>query len=341
MKKLLPILLLSFCACKKVDFQTCDLSPLYLNSPFPIGVAVDNNLLRANPAYRNIVLEQFNSITPENELKFEFIHPEEGTYYWNDADYLADFAQQNNKRMHGHVLVWHNELPGWIYNYTGDWDTMLRDHITAVVGHYKNYIGAWDVVNEAMNDDGTLRNTIWFDHLGSNYIIKAFNAAHSANPAAKLFYNDYNMELNPVKRDAVIRMCIEMRAEGVQVDGIGMQLHINSSYPSLSDIEAAARKISDAGFLVHFSELDVTMNVNNDKTFFSIKDLQDEASRYYSIFNLYKQLNKDRQYGVTIWGVSDADTWIKRAFNKDDIPLLFDNDYNYKPAYCAVKQSLE
>ena len=339
MKWVLALFLLFFLACNKKIDSICDLAPLYQKAPYHIGVAVDVSKLQTNNTYRALVIDQFNSLTPENIFKFEYVHPGENTYDWTDCDYLVNFAKRYGKRLNGHTLVWHSQLPGWIYTFAGNWDDMLHDHITQVVGRYGAAIQAWDVVNEALNEDGTLRNSIWFQRIGTGYIEKAFAYANNANPNALLFYNDYNLESNPVKLDAAIRLCTQMKLQGIRVDGIGMQMHINGDYPTFTAIMSAAKKVADAGFLVHFSELDMSMNQNRDKQSFSAKDLQNQAARYYGVFDIYNQLDASKQYGITFWGVSDADSWI--AQGRNDIPLLFDDQYKFKPAYCACKSSFK
>jgi len=340
MKRLLLCAVLIM-ACQKASFQGCDLLSLYQKAPYPIGVAVDVDKLETVDKYRTIVLQQFNSITAENVFKWASIHPEDGEYDWAPCDYLADFTAKNHKRLHGHTLLWHGSVPDWVNNYKGDFDKLVHDHIAAVVGRYKGRITSWDVVNEGINNDGSLRSTIWSQKLGSDYIAKAFRYAHEADPNALLFYNDYNLELIPAKLNAVLTMCTDLRKSGVQIDGIGVQMHINNNAPSQADIEAAARRIADAGFLVHFSELDISMNEDGHKTSFSSQDLTDQAARYYTVFNIYNQLNKKLQYGITLRGVSDADSWIMSWFRRADIPLLFDEHYQPKPAYCACKSSFK
>ncbi|MBA3827910.1 MAG: endo-1,4-beta-xylanase [Taibaiella sp.] len=313
-------------------YTTCDMTSIYSHTSFPVGVAVDAYKLQTNDQYRNIVIAQFNSLTGENAFKFESVEPAEGQYNWTETDYIADFARQYGKRLHGHTLVWHSQLPDWVPGYTGDWRSMLRDHITQEVGRYKDVIHSWDVVNEAFNEDGTLRSTLWLTHLGTGYIQMAFEDAHAANPQAKLFYNDYNLEWNPQKLDGVLRLLTQLRAAGVQVDGIGMQMHISSSYPDISLAGDAAKKIANTGFLVHFSELDVNMKEPDSRTLLSADEQQQQARRYAAVFTAYSQLSPAQQFGITLWGVSDADSWIVRG-----LPLLFDNNYTSKPAYCACK----
>lgn len=324
-------------ACKKKQETTCTLSPLYETVPYPVGVAIDINKLATNDQYRDLVINQFNTITPENVLKFNYIHPGKELFDWQAMDDLVNFARQHNKKVHGHTLLWHRSVPSWLNIYEGSWEELITSHITTVVKRYKNDIHSWDVVNEALNEDGTLRTSVWFDNVGPSYIEQAFRAAHMADPDALLFYNDYNLEFNPVKLDAAINLCNRLKLKGIPVDGIGMQMHISNVYPTLTDVEYAMQKITTAGYKVHFSELDISMNTFNKQTSFSTTDLEKQAAIYRSIFHLYSQLEPQYRFGITLWGVSDADSWIKSEYNRNDIPLLFDDQYKPKPAYCTIK----
>jgi endo-1,4-beta-xylanase len=339
LKNLLLLATLFIASCnKKQVATTCDESPLYQKTPYPVGVAVDINKLQTNPEYRNVVIHQFNNLTPENAMKFAEIHPQSNYYDWNQADYLVSFAKQYYKTIHGHTLVWHRTVPTWVDDYTGNWSNILKEHITQVVGRYQHDIYSWDVVNEALNEDGTLRSTVWFNNIGPSYIEQAFKAAHEADPDALLFYNDYNLEFNPTKLDAAIALCNNVRSKGIPVDGIGLQMHMAEAYPTINDLEQAVRKITNAGYKVHFSELDMSMNSYGKKTTFTTQDLNTQAAKFRNVFQLYNQLRPEDRFAITFWGVSDADTWLKSEYNRLDIPLLFDEQYKPKPAYCEIKK---
>jgi endo-1,4-beta-xylanase len=333
MNKTLAILIIFLLlGCRKQYPEVCDNSSIYSHTSFPVGVAVDASRLQYNTQYRNIVISQFNSITGENAFKFPYVEPGPGQYDWTETDYIANFARQYGKRLHGHTLVWHMAVPGWLYNYTGNWDAVLQDHITQEVGRYKDIIHSWDVVNEGFNEDGTLRNSIWLQQMGTNYIQKAFEYAHAADPSAKLFYNDFNLESNPVKLKGVLDFLTKLKLSGVHIDGIGMQMHITPTYPAINLVADAAKKITDAGFLLHFSELDVNMNMPSGQTLLTESEQKQQADRYQAVFAAYNQVNPKLQFGITLWGISDADSWIPLG-----LPLLFDYNYSSKPAYCACK----
>lgn len=230
----LLILLTFFLGCKKEEISKCDDNiGLFTFSSYPIGTAIDLNALESDPVYKSVAIKQFNSITPENIFKAQYIHPEPLLFNWTEADRLASFCQNNNKRLHGHTLIWHQQLPQWILDYQGspfDWELLMKVHIQTVMTHFKNKVTAWDIVNEAFNEDGTLRNSIWKQKIGDGYIEKAFLFAREADPSALLFYNDFNLESNTTKLNSVLSFLNNLRNRGVRIDGIGVQMHISTYY---------------------------------------------------------------------------------------------------------------
>jgi endo-1,4-beta-xylanase len=340
----LLILLTLFIGCKKDEISNCDDSiGLFTFSSYPIGTAIDFNTLESDPLYKSIALKQFNSITPENIFKAEYIHPEPLFFNWTQADSLASFCQQNNKRIYGHTLIWHKQLPQWILDYQGnssDWEQLMKTHIQTIVAHFKNKVTAWEVVNEAFNEDGTLRNNIWKQKIGSSYIEKAFVFAKEADPNALLFYNDYNLEMNPTKRQSVISLLNNLRNRGVRVDGIGIQMHVNTSYPEPSQIASAFQEIAANNFKIHVSELDISINPYNQNIEPSAKVLTEQADLLGNIVFNYNEIPVQYQYGITFWGISDKNSWIRYFYNREDYPLLYDDDYLPKPCYCKLIETL-
>ncbi|MBO6518280.1 MAG: endo-1,4-beta-xylanase [Bacteroidia bacterium] len=338
--------LLFFWSCHDDTVVTCD----HLNNhlvdhlDFPCGVVTEVNLVDQNGPYRDIVMDQFNSVTAENIMKPDYLHPAEGVYYWADADRLADFCLENGKRLHGHTLIWHLQLPDWITYYEGsmeDWDRLLKDHIYQIVGRYKGVVASWDVVNEAFNDDGTIRNSVWKQHLGPGYIEKAFQYAHEADPDAKLFYNDYSIALNPAKRKAIIDYMNSLKAKGIPIHGIGLQMHIFNGFPEDLEITRAIDDVWKNDYLVHISELDVSVNpLSREMPFAPENELNRQAERYLHVFRTYNQIPDKFKFGITVWGVSDRESWIPYFFNRDDYPLLFDDQYLPKPAFCKLISNL-
>lgn len=334
------ILLLLFNSCKKENNTSCALNDaLYSKADYPIGVAVEPYKLIFSTPYYNITASQFNRISPENCMKFEYIHPNQNQYYWDEMDSLVQFCKTYSKSIHGHTLIWHKQLPEWVLNFSGDesaWESLLKDHIQTIMLRYKQNIYSWDVVNEAFNEDGTLRNSIWRTKLGDRYIELAFQYAREADPNAKLFYNDYNLESNPNKRTAVLQYFDNMKNRGIEIDGIGMQMHVSLYSPDVNDIALSFQEITEHGYLLHISELDIAINIYKKLEYPSKEKFLQQADYLGKIVANYNQLNKQYQFGITFWGVSDADTWLVNFYNRPEYPLLFDNLYAPKSAYCKL-----
>lgn len=338
---LLSVLIIS---CTKTDINQCDDSQnLYSFSDFPVGVAIDMNELYQDDRYEEIAVDQFNSITAENIFKPSYLHPEENYFDWFEADKLVEFCKINDKRLHGHTLIWHKQLPDWMENYEGsqsDWELMFKKHIQTICSHFKGEVRSWDVVNEAFNENGTLRSTIWKQKIGSSYIEKAFVYAHEADPDALLFYNDYDIALNETKRKAILSLLNNLRQRGVPVHGIGMQMHISILHPENKQIASALKEISDNDFKIHLSEIDVSVNPLGKDIEPSAKLFERQANKLSAITLMYKNIPSENQFGMTFWGLSDKNTWIRSYFNREDYPLLFDDNYKPKPAYCKLIETL-
>ncbi|MDQ3046828.1 MAG: endo-1,4-beta-xylanase [Bacteroidota bacterium] len=321
----------------------CDKVVLYEKADFPVGVAVDIQKLKSEEHYRSLVISQFNRITPEKSMKASFIHPQKERFDFSETDYLIDFCQKNNKRLHGHTLVWDKENPRWMERFSGDkndWEKLLKDHIQTIVYHCKGKIKSWDVLNEAFNDDGSLRENIWLKNIGESYIEKCFTYAAEADPQATFFYNDFDLESRPEKLDAVLKHFSALKSKGVRIDGIGMQMHISINSPYISDIDQAAMKLESNGFQVHYSEFDITL-VRTGKLWMRGKHLlKIQGNRMKEIVAGYRKLNLKYRFGITMWGVSDADSWLTDK-NGNDKPVLFNSRYQVKPAYCGFLEGLK
>lgn len=308
--------------------------------PFRFGAAVNNNLLRTRTAYRNVVIKEFNSLTAENAMKFNQLHPAENTYTWAEADYLVDFAQTNGKRVHGHTLIWHKNPPLWVQNFQGDaaaWDNLLKTHIQTVVARYKGKVASWDVVNEAVAENGSLRTeSIWYQKLGPEFIEKSFIYAHQADPDALLFYNDYGHEFGPTKRTAIINLVNGLIQKGVPIHGIGLQMHTRYTQ-SNANLSAAITTAAATGLKVHIAELDIAMNPDGiqDLTY-SAGLAEQQKAKYEFIVRTYNAIPKNQQFGITTWNVGDSDSWIRGEYSRPDWPLPFDDNYNRKAAYQGI-----
>src|ERR1700742_2345027 len=264
-KKLPVLILLPFFCVVSLKAQTKGLKDYYKNY-FPVGVAVSARDI-ADTAGVALILKRFNSLTPENSMKMGPIHPEENRYNWKDADAIIAFAQAHGLRVRGHNLCWHEQTPKWLFtDSTGKQVTKevllkrLKDHITTVVKRYKGKIYAWDVVNEAIDDDSTkfLRNSLWYQICGEDFIVKAFEYAHEADPAAVLFYNDYNTE-RPEKRERVYKLLKKLVDAKVPINGVGLQAHWSIYEPSNKELETAIKEFSSLGLKIQFTELDISI----------------------------------------------------------------------------------
>jgi len=307
---------------------------------FPIGVAVDPSRLNDTDPHAQLTAKHFNMLVAENAMKPESLQPTEGNFTFDNADKIVDYAIAHNMKMRGHTLLWHNQVPDWFFQDPSDPSKpasrdlllqRLKTHITTVLDHFKTKYGSqnpiigWDVVNEVLDDNGNLRNSKWLQIIGPDYIEKAFEYAHEADPSMKLFINDYNIENNGVKTQAMYDLVRKLKSEGVPIDGIGMQMHININ-SNIDNIKASIEKLASLGVEIQVTELDMDMNGN-----VSNEALLKQARLYKQLFDLFKA---EKQYitAVVFWGVSDDVTWL----SKPNAPLLFDSKLQAKPAFWAV-----
>jgi endo-1,4-beta-xylanase len=324
------------------DAPICTEARLYEKAKFPIGVAINTDKLKSEENYWKTAMAQFNSFTPEKVMKPQYIHPKREVYNFWEVDHLSEFCKENKIRLHGHTLIWHKSLPPWMENFKGnrdEWDAMMKEHIQTIVAHCKNFVKSWDVVNEAFNDDGTLRKNIWLKNIGEDYIEKAFRYAAEADSGAILFYNDYSLEHNGQKLGAVLSYISKMRAKKIKVDGIGLQMHVSLERPTISDINGAAQNIQHEGLLVHYSELDVSLRPDHSIFTSKKKLLELQYKRMKEIVQGYMKLNPHNRFGITLWGVSDNDSWLSEDSFRAR-PLLFNRRYKIKPAYCGFIEGL-
>ena len=359
----LSLLILNSCEQKKEEVEkennSVGLKDAY-KEDFLIGVALNTSQIEEQDSVQNkLISTEFNSVTPENIMKSLLIHPNKDTYNFDLPDKLVALAEKNDMHIQGHTLVWHSQLSPF-FKEISDSTAMveaLKDHINTIVGRYKGKINAWDVVNEALNDDGTLRKTVFLDVLGEDYLSLVFNLTQKADPEVELFYNDYSMT-NPNKRAGAIRIIKRMQEQGVRVDGIGMQGHWDLNRPSIEEIETSIVQYAELGIKVDITELDVsvipmpwdfsgadvnvkfestdpTMNPYPKQLPNSIKDQL--AKRYEDIFKLFLK-HKDKINRVTFWGVNDGDSW-KNDWpieGRTNYPLLFDRNNEKKKAYHSL-----
>ncbi|MFI0163476.1 endo-1,4-beta-xylanase [Streptomyces sp. NPDC017095] len=301
-----------------------------------IGTAVDTSALADDADYRRLTGAQFSTVTPENVMKWEVTEPRQGEYDYAAADRLVDFAHRHGQKVRGHVLVWHNQLPSWLTsgNFTADQlREILHRHITDTVRHFKGRVWQWDVVNEAFNDDGTLRDSIWLRELGPGYIADAFRWAHEADPHALLFYNDYNTEWTGPKSDAVYDLVRRLRAEGVPVDGVGFQGHLGIQYGLPTGMAANFARFDRLGLATAVTEADVRMEMPADA-----EKLATQAEGYRLLLDAC--LRTRHCVSFTVWGFTDKYSWVPGTFPGEGAANLYDEDYRPKPAYRALQAEL-
>ncbi|MFD5321049.1 endo-1,4-beta-xylanase [Streptomyces sp. NPDC127098] len=287
------------------------------------GTAVAANRL-GEAAYASTLNTEFNSVTAENEMKWDATEPNRNSFTFGAADQIVNHARSRGMRVRGHTLVWHSQLPGWVGGLNAnDLRAAMNNHINQVMGRYRGQIHSWDVVNEAFQDgnSGARRSSPFQDRLGNGFIEEAFRTARAADPNAKLCYNDYNTDGINAKSNAVYNMVRDFRARGVPIDCVGFQSHFNSASPVPADFQANLQRFADLGVEVQITELDIAGSGTA------------QANSYSRVVNAC--LAVSRCTGITVWGVTDKYSW--RA---SDTPLLFDGNYNKKPAYTAVLNAL-
>ena len=331
---------------------------------FMVGAALNSTEFTGKDQGEDAIIKaQFNTISPENVLKWEVVHPKPGTYDFGLADQYVEFGQQNHMFIIGHNLVWHSQVPKWVFEDDKgnpiSRDALLarlRDHIRTVVGRYKGRINGWDVVNEVVADDGTLRQSPWLKILGEDYIAQAFRSAHEADPQAELYYNDYSLQ-NEAKRKGALELVKKLKAEGVPITGVGLQDHVSMDWPSAEQIDQTITEFGNLGVKVMITELDVdvlpsaTKNQTADVAMHAAADpklnpypngLPESvqralAKRYADLFGAYAK-HCGLVTRVTFWGVTDKDSW-KNDWpirGRTNYPLLFDRNDQPKPAFDAV-----
>ena len=297
-----------------------------------VGTAIQAGFL-GDSRYRSVLDREFNYITAEYQMKWDAIERSRGVRDFSDGDAIVSYAESQGARVKGHALIWHGSVPGWAGGLSAaDLRSAVESHIRAVGEHYRGRLLAWDVVNEAIADGGSgLRDTVFRQKLGDGYIADAFRLAHEADPQALLFYNDYGGEDLGAKSNRIFQLVSELKAQGVPIDGVGLQMHISAAgRPADASIAANMRRLAALGLLVNISEMDVRVN--------SVPGtpqarLDAQKSAYHDIVRLC--VAEPACQSVTFWGFTDAHTWID-----GDSPLLFDAQYARKPAYTGVLDAL-
>ena len=344
------------------NLNSSDSLKKYFSSFFNIGAAINEDIiLDLDNDSKRIVKTNFNSITAENSLKWMYIQPSPNYFNFTVADKYVDFGTKNKMHIVGHALVWHSQLADFMQNIESkaEMTKHFENHIYTLVSRYKGKINAWDVVNEAFNEDGSMRESVFYKLLGKNYIEKAFELTHNADPNVDLIYNDYNL-YKKEKRDGVINMVKQMKSKGIKIDAVGVQAHWSLNQPSLYEIEQIILDISKLGVDVMFTELDISVlpspweqvgaDVSQNFSRFEgdpkmdpytdklPKSVQNKlAKRYKDIFQLFIK-HSDKISRVTFWGVMDKHSWLNDfpIKGRTNYPLLFNRTYQEKEAYKAL-----
>ena len=328
-------------------------------SDFFIGTALNTAQIEEKvPGAAVLVPKQFNAVTPENIMKAEVIHPEWNRYNFELSDKLVAYAKKNKIVVNAHTLIWHSQLPQFVRRIK-DADSVrmfFNEHITTIASRYDGQVYSWDVVNEALNEDGTMRRSIFLDKLGDDFVVEAFRLAQKSAPNTKLYYNDYNIE-QPKKRAGAIALIKKIQAAGVRIDGVGIQGHWHINHLPLKDIEESILEFSALGIDVMFTELDLSVLPNprdivgadvNQRAAYEAKlnpytaGLPDSvqtqlAKSYEDVFRLFLK-HKDKISRITFWGVDDGQSWLNGfpVRGRTNYPLLFDKEFKPKPAFYSV-----
>lgn len=324
---------------------------------FYIGTAMNvPQILGVDHEGAAITAEHFNAIVAENCMKSEEIHPAQGQYFFDEADAFVAFGEEHGMFITGHTLVWHSQLAPWFpYDDQGEnvsreeMIARLKDHISTVVGRYKGRIKGWDVVNEAILDDGSLRQTPFLEIIGEDYLELAFQFAHEADPEAELYYNDYSMA-SPAKRERVVQLVRDLKAKGIRIDGVGMQGHMGMDYPDVAEFEKSIEAYAAEGVKVMITEWDISalptvrqgaeisdtvaymqaMNPYPDGMPQEAEEAWNERVRTF--MDLFLK-HSDKISRVTAWGVTDRSSWLNNwpMPGRTNYPLLFDRNNQLKP----------
>lgn len=358
---IIPVAIILLAGCgdsKKVSKQTPSLKETFKND-FLIGTAINTpQIEEKDTASARLIAQQFNAVTPENIMKAEIIQPGWDKYDFTLADKLVAYAKKKNLKVNAHTLIWHSQLPAFMYHMQSA-DSVreyFESHIATVAGRYDGKVYSWDVVNEALNEDGTLRNSIFLQKLGPDYIVEAFRLAQKAAPNTKLYYNDYNIE-QPAKRAGAIALIKKIQATGVRIDGVGIQGHWKTNSVPMADIEESIKDFSALGIEVMFTELDLGVLPNpwdnttadvgatakGDSTINPYKNglpdsvAQTQAKAYADLFSLFFKY-KNNVSRVTFWGVNDGQSWLNGwpIRGRTNYPLLFDRNFQPKQAFYSV-----
>jgi endo-1,4-beta-xylanase len=304
-----------------------------------IGTAVAIKPLRKEPLYRKTLEREFNIIVAENAFKWSSMRPSRTEFDFKDTDFLVKFAEKNGMKLRGHNLIWHRQIPKWLTDGNfrrAELIEILRNHIQTLVGRYPGKILAWDVVNEAIDDKtGKYRtDSFWYQKLGADYIKLAFEFARKANPNAKLYYNDYSAEGMNAKSDGIYNLIRTLKKQGVPIDGIGWQMHVENGFRIEPQHYENAKRLAVLGLELSITEMDVRLKLPA-----SAEELQKQADAYRDVADFC--VAESACKAILIWGFTDKYSWIPGEFPNAGDALIFDKFYKPKPAYASLQESFK
>lgn len=356
-------LILSLMGCSSPQSEQTPSLKEAFDGKFLMGTALNTNHIYGRDTLGiKLIQQHFNSIVAENCMKSMYLQPTEGVFFFDEADRFIQFGEENNMHIVGHTLIWHSQAPDWFFTDEKGKDVSrevmierMRNHIHTVVGRYKGRVDGWDVVNEAILDDGSWRNTKFYEIIGEEYIKLAFQFAHEADPDAELYYNDYAMSQEG-KRNSVVEMVKKLQEEGIRIDGIGMQGHMGMQYPDISEFEKSIEAFAALGVNVMITEMDITLlpfPAGETAEVSLTAEYQEQMNpyaaglpeevetafnkRYTDFFRLFLK-HQEKISRVTLWGVTDKDSWRNNwpIPGRIDYPLLFDRNYQPKPVVAQI-----
>lgn len=356
-------LILSLMGCSSPQSEQTPSLKEAFDGKFLMGTALNTNHIYGRDTLGiKLIQQHFNSIVAENCMKSMYLQPTEGVFFFEEADRFIQFGEENNMHIVGHTLIWHSQAPDWFFTDEKGEDVSrevmierMRNHIHTVVGRYKGRVDGWDVVNEAILDDGSWRNTKFYEIIGEEYIKLAFQFAHEADPDAELYYNDYAMSQEG-KRNSVVEMVKKLQEEGIRIDGIGMQGHMGMDYPDISEFEKSIEAFASLGVNVMITEMDITLlpfPAGETAEVSLTAEYQEQMNpyaaglpeeveaefnkRYTDFFRLFLK-HQEKISRVTLWGVTDKDSWRNNwpIPGRTDYPLLFDRNYQPKPVVAQL-----
>lgn len=353
------LLVITACVVNKKNTTAQSIPSLkeVFKNDFGIGTALNApQIEEKDPKADALIKQQFNMATPENVMKAEVIHPQWSTYNFDLADKMVAYCQKNKMKLNGHTLIWHSQMPMFARRIhdVDSFRTFFTDHIKTVASRYNGKIYSWDVVNEALNEDGTMRKSIFLEKLGADFVTEAFRLTQKASPNTELYYNDYNNE-QPKKREGCIALIKKIQAAGVRIDGVGIQGHWHLGRVPFQEIEKSILDYAALGIKVMFTELDievlprnfqgadVNQRMKEDPALNPyVKGLPDSvqqklADDYETLFKLFLK-HKDKVSRITFWGVNDGQSWLNGwpVSGRTNYPLLFDRNFEPKPAFYKV-----